>query len=97
MIQENRHDAILVRIISYEDDEEVFIASYYTTAIDQTLRMYLTAKENDISCFFNEMNKEIDEKYRYSEHMIDDVRIHFGANYSSYDGGDSSSIEVVII
>ena len=91
MIQKDRNDAIMVRIIKLEDDgTEKLVCCYYTTAIDQTLRMFLTAKECEVECRFNEFSAEIPESLLQSTYYVEDVHIIIGTN------SDIAAIEVVI-
>lgn len=79
MITENRNDSILVKI--YEAETNKYITSYYTTAIDQTLKMFITAKDYNIDCVFNENDESVDEKYN-DVYLVDDVRLSLGSEVS---------------
>lgn len=82
MTVENRHDAILVRIIHTDSEGQngKCVASYYTTAIDQTLKMFITAKDHDISCHFNEFSEVVDKDIvNFPEYTITDVNLQFGS------------------
>lgn len=91
MIQDNRHDAILVRIVTYEGNDEKYIASYYTTALNETLKMFITAKDYGIDCYFNEYSEEVPKEYAsFPGYTIQDVRLLLGTRE------DLAAIEVVI-
>lgn len=90
MTQRDRNDAILVKIITYEDDEETMVSSYYTTALDQTLKMFITARDYNLPCYFNDFSECIDKKYSSMELLIEDVRLILGSKE------DMPVIEVVI-
>jgi hypothetical protein len=81
MTQKNRHDAILIKIVNYEDGKETMVSSYYTTAIDQTLKMFITAKEYELDCFFNEYSDVVAEEYKdYPGYIVKDVCLHLGSD-----------------
>ena len=93
MVTERRHDAILVRIMHFDEDtkQEKMVSAYYTTAIDQTLKSYITAKEYELDCYFNENSEVVDEKFVDSlGWTIKDVYLKFGSSE------DLPSIEVWI-
>lgn len=93
MVIDNRHDAILVKIMYFDKDtkEEEIVSSYYTTAMDQTLKMFITAKEYEAPCYFNEFSEVIDEKFsNFPGWIIKDVYLKFGSSE------DLPSIEVWI-
>ena len=92
MVQHDRHDAILVKIIHLEDDgSETMVSSYYTTAISETLKMFIAARDNDISCYFNEYSTEVDKKFiDYPGWLIEDVYLSLGSS------DDIPVIEVII-
>ena len=55
MVQIERNDAILVKFMMLKEDGDTeHVCSYYTTAIDETIKMFITAKENELKCWFNE-------------------------------------------
>ena len=91
MTQKSRHDAILIKIVNYEDGKETMVSSYYTTAIDQTLKMFITAKEYELDCFFNKYSDVVAEEYKnYPGYIIKDVCLSLGS------GDDIPCIEVEI-
>lgn len=91
MVQRNRNDAILVKINHYEDDGEMTqVSSYYTTALDQTLKMFITARDYEIECWFNEHSMKVDKQYLNMSYCVEEVYIHFGSE------DDIPIIEVVI-
>lgn len=92
MVQTNRDDAILVKIITYDEDKkEHWVASYYTVAIDETLKMFITAKKYEIDCYFNEFSDVVDEKYKsFPGYIIQDVCLKLGTE------DDMPVIEVII-
>lgn len=92
MVQDDRHDAILVKIITFDDDgKEHYISGYHTTAIDQTLKMFITAKDYEIDCFFNELSEVVPDEYKnFPGYKIQDVHLCLGSVQ------DLSIIEVVI-
>lgn len=87
MVQIERHDSILVKIV---DEEDHMISNYYTTAMNETLHMFITAKENEINCYFNEYSSVIPDKYQHMEYLIKDVYLCLGSKE------DIPVIEVVI-
>ena len=92
MTVENRNDAMLVKIIHINNDgKETMVSSYYTTAIDQTLKSFITARDYDIECTFNDFSSVVDEKYKGTTHCIQDVFMGFGSRE------DIPVIEVVIV
>lgn len=83
MITDNRHDAILVRIMNFNEDtkEEKFVSAYYTTAMDQTLKTFITAKEYGIDCYFNEHSGVIaDEFTEFPGWIVKDVILKLGSS-----------------
>lgn len=91
MIQHERHDSILVKIIHYEEDgKEIMVSSYYTTAIKETLQMFITARDYDLPCNFNELSAVVDERFKDLEWLIEDVCLKFGSTE------DIPVIEVII-
>lgn len=81
MVQKPTHDSILVKIVTYEEEDNlVIVSSYWTTAIDQTLKMFITAKEYELECYFNEWSEVVDEKYKeFPGYIIKDVCLHLGS------------------
>lgn len=81
MTQRNRNDAILVKIM-HEDDkgQETMVSSYYTTAIDQTFKMFITARDYEIDCSFNEHSSVVPKEYLMMMHSIEDVYLKFGSS-----------------
>lgn len=75
-------DAILVRINVIKDDENKLVATYRTTAINQTIKMFLTAKKHDMECYFNEFDTTIDDEYTDKTYYVKDVNIIFGSSES---------------
>ncbi len=91
MTQEDRNDAIMVKISKAQDDGDPKpICTYFTTAINETLKMFITAKENGVTCYFNEYSTVVPKEYLYDEFYVCDVHIHFGNKE------DLTFIEVVI-
>lgn len=91
MIQEERNDAICVKFLQRHDDsEDTCICSYYTTAIDQVLKMYITAKENNIKCYFNEYSNIVPREMANIEYFIVDVNLVLGNE------SDANLIEVIL-
>ena len=91
MTQEDRNDAIMVKISKAQDDgDSKPICTYFTTAINETLKMFITAKENEIKCYFNEYSTVVPEEYLNVEFYVHDTHIHFGSEE------DLTFIEVVI-
>lgn len=92
MVQEPRHDSILVKIITYNgQDEEVLVSSYYTTAFNETLKMFITAKEYEVECYFNEHSSVVGEEYKeFPGYTIQDVRLKLASSE------DLAVIEVII-
>ena len=79
MTQEDRNDAIMVRISEAQDDGDPKpVCAYFTTAINETLKMFITAKENKIKCYFNECNDVVPKEYSHVEFYVRDVHIYFG-------------------
>lgn len=79
MTQRDRNDAILVKIVTYKDDHEEMISSYYTTAFDQTLKMFITSRDYEIPCVFNEYSEVIEDIYQQMDYIIEDVQVGFGS------------------
>lgn len=90
MTQRNRNDAILVRFITFEDDKEKLIASYYTTAFEQTLKMFITARDYDIECWFNDLSAVVEDSYKQMSYMVEEVNLTMGSSE------DMPTIEVII-
>ena len=88
-----KNNGVLVKIVTYEEDKEITISSYWTEYFNETLKMYITAKDNDLACFFNKFSEVVNEKYSESniEFMIEDVQIQFGSSQ------DVTVIKVVIV
>lgn len=92
MVQIETNNSILVKFVTYNNDnEKQTICSYYTTAIDETLKMFITAKNHEIDCCFNENSAVVEEKYLHDYHIIEDVYLGLGSNE------DVPVIEVVVI
>ena len=92
MTQEERNDAIWVKFLQrhLDDREDTYICSYYTTAIDQVLKMYITAKENNIKCYFNKYSDIVPREMANIEHFIVDVNLALGNE------SDANTIEVIL-
>ena len=91
MVQDERHDAIMVRFVEIQEEGDTkFICAFYTTAIDQMFRLFLTAKENGTTCWFNEFSSVIPDSIKKYEHYIADVYLSLGNQE------DAMSIEVVL-
>lgn len=92
MVQDERNDAISVRLcLAQEDADPKYITTFYTTAIDQIFKMFLTAKENNVKCYFNEFSTVIPEDLLHLERYVDDVYLNLGNE------SDTMSIEVVLL
>lgn len=85
-----RNDAILVRFITFENDKEKFITCYHTTAINETIKMFITAKEYDLPLTFNEFSDEVAEEYQKDTFYVKDLYIGLGSK------SDLPAIEVII-
>ena len=90
MTSRDRNNAICVRFTTFKNDEEILIGTYYTTAIDQTLKMFITAKENEIECWFNEYSEIVPEEYKTTAYFITGVTLTLGTKE------DIPAIEVVL-
>lgn len=91
MVQIERNDAILVKFMTLKEDGDTEqVCSYYTTAIDETIKMFVTVKENELKCWFNEYSMCVPEKYLEMEHYVADVIINLGSTE------DVPSIEVIL-
>lgn len=68
----DRNDAILVRLTKWNEEKGFMnvLSSYYTTAFDQTLRMFKFCKDENISIF--DSNEE--------EYYINNITVTFGNN-----------------
>lgn len=77
MTVHDRDDAILVKIKTY--DSEKYIASYYTSAFDETLKMFITAQKYQIECGFNEYSAVVSKEYKETLHYIRQVVVNFGS------------------
>lgn len=82
MIIEDRNDAILVKIIDLNDDTgvETLVSAYYTTAINETLKMFITAKDYHIDIGFNEFSEVVDKKYKQMTYLVKAVYIGAGSS-----------------
>ena len=74
-----KHNSVLVQIRTIADDKEHVIATYYTDNFEQTLKMFITARDNDIECGFNEDSEIVDEKYLQCNYYVEGVYIMFGS------------------
>ena len=81
MTTEDRNDAILVKIIELNDDNgaETFVSSYHTTAINETLKMFITARDYHIDIAFNDFSEVIDEKYKQMTYLVKAIYISVGS------------------
>lgn len=79
MITDDRHDAILVKI--YDSETQNYISSYYTTAINETLKMFITAKECHVETAFNDNDESVNGNYN-DVYIVDDVRLSLGSHES---------------
>ena len=82
MTIEDRNDAILVKIIDLDDDTRVqtLVSTYYTTAINETLKMFITARDYHIDIEFNELSEVVDEKYKQMTYLVKAVCIGAGSS-----------------
>lgn len=92
MIPIFRNDAALVKIYKLsENEDEKLVASYYTTAINETIKSFITLRNNEVECIFNKYDSSIDEEYTNGfTYYIEDV------NYSFATGESITVIEVYI-
>lgn len=91
MVQDNRHDAIMVRFSELKEDGTTkLICAFYTTAIDQMLKLFLTAKENNVAGWFNETSSIVPKNISQFEHYIHDVYLNLGNEE------DLMTIEVIL-
>ena len=73
----DKDDAILVKII---DDDGKIVSCYNTVAIEQTLKMFITARDYNIYCNFNDNSESVDEEYvNFPDHIIQNVKLKFGS------------------
>lgn len=82
MIIDDRNDAILVKIIYTDSDsnKKKYVASYFTTAIDQTLKMFITARDYHISCNFNEFSDVVEDEFKnFPDYTIEQVKLSLGS------------------
>ena len=79
MTVQDRDDAILVKIKTIKDDGEKDIASYYTSAFDETLKMFITAQKYQIECGFNEYSTVVSKEYKEMLTYIRQVIVNFGS------------------
>ena len=72
MTMNNRNDAILVRLMRWDEERQFMnmLSAYYTTAFDQTLRMFKYCKDEELPIF--DSNDE--------EYYIDNINVIFGDN-----------------
>lgn len=84
MTTEDRHDAILIKVLHWDEDDrqEDYVCSWYTTAIDETIKMFQTMKENNIPCCFNEYDDGVTEEYRGMDYCIEDIYVQIGSKVS---------------
>lgn len=82
MTTEDRNDAMLVKIIDVNEENgaEKLVASYYTTAINETLKMFITAKEYQIDIDFNQHSFVVDDEYTHTTYLVKDVCIRAGSS-----------------
>lgn len=74
-----KHDSVLVQIRTIADNEEYIIATYYTNDFEQTLKMFITARDNDIECSFNKNSEVVDENYLQRNYYVEEVYVMFGS------------------
>lgn len=81
MTIEERNDAMLVKIIDLDDDTgtETLVCSYYTTAINETLKMFITAKDYHIDIAFNDFSEVVDKKYKLMTYLVKAIYIGVGS------------------
>lgn len=91
MITESLQDYIYVRFVTYNEDKdkENFICGFKTTNYNEILKMFITAKQYDIECFFNEFSDEVPEKYLDKVFLVKDVYIRTG--------GDTDITSIVVV
>lgn len=88
-----KDNGVLVKIVTYKEDKEITISTYWTEHFDETLKMYITAKNNELDCYFNELSEVVNEEYSNKSlgFAIEDVNIIFGSSQ------DLTIIKVVIV
>ena len=75
-----KHNSVLVQIRTIADDKEHVIATYYTDNFEQTLKMFITARDNDIECSFNKYSEVVDKKYLQCDYYyVEEVYVMFGS------------------
>jgi len=91
MTTESLQDYICVRFVTYDEDkdEENFICSFKTANYNEILKMFITAKQYDIECFFNDFSDEVPEKYLDKVFLVKDVYIRTG--------GDTDITSIVVV
>ena len=90
-----KDDSILVKFVTYEDDgKETYIAGYYTTAYEQTLKMFILAQQYNIECWFNEHSGVVKEEYKQYSYWVETVYLCLGAHNEEEE--DATAIKVVI-
>lgn len=77
----DRNDAILVKIIEINEKnhKENIISTYYTTAINETLKMFITARDYDIELGFNEFSDVIDDIHKQLTYVVKDIYLNVGS------------------
>ena len=88
-----KDNGVLVKIVKYKEDKEIIISAYWTEYFDETLKMYITAKKNELVCYFNELSEVVNEEYSNESlgFVIEDVNITFGSSQ------DLTVIKVVVV
>ena len=73
----------LIRMMTWEDDHEypTMIKAFYSKHITELLKLYITAKENEIIINIPKEN-EGHSKFDGREAYVTDIQINFGGNES---------------
>lgn len=73
----------LIRMMTWEDDHEypTMIKAFYSEHITELLKLYITAKENEIIINIPEENEK-HSKFDGHEAYVTDIQINFGGNES---------------
>ena len=74
-----RDDEILVKFLTFEDGKVVYLGSYFTVSINETLNMFLTALKYQVPCEFNINDETVPDDYRGQEVYIEDVWLGLGS------------------
>lgn len=78
MIIEDRNDAMLIKFLDIDNNDRM-ICCYHTTAINETLKLFITAKENNITLNTNPYSECLDEKYKGREFSVYDIEVTMGS------------------